>query len=370
VQIRLYTPPQPLGRIPLLPTSFQCYNVDGPPQADRVSVNNLAITGSRVMMCLRCWEGGRHTSTWSSWLLVGDWSTGAQVRSLPIDSLSSHALFTLPTQVLNLSANESMVIREGTRVTFLDEFRMMVFAPDVPEFTLFDTHVPPGHPVNSRRFRIPLRYRNWFPSVHVDSDRCLGTPDREVPLTTDPTQAVLVVKLTDLSRRCVLLIVRIQTLIEHECSMDLDACVPWDVWRRGVAVMEVPISHRGGPTSLVVQGVHVILAKMYTLPGTNGHHPRLRVFDFSQRGWGTLPPWDEIDRAERRVLFEDGRDLFLRGDDDSVMGEWGFNTLGDDNFMHQVGSFRRWRSDCKLMSWEAQSLWFGRCATRLDADLR
>ena len=242
-----------------------------------------------------------------------------------------------------------MVAREDTRVAFLDEFRVMVFAPDVPEFTLFDTHVPPGHPVNSRRFRIPLRYHDWFPYVHVDSDGCLGTLDRDRPLTTDPAQAVLVVKLVSPQGRHVLLTVRIETLIEHVCSMNPDACVPWGVWGRGVAVVEIPSLCSGNYRYLSVHGVRLILAGMRTLPGAHGHHPHLRIFDFSQWGWSTLPPWQEIDEAERRVPFEDGQDFLLGGNDDSGMAEWGFNKLGDETFMYLVSHFRRWKSDCELM---------------------
>ena len=139
--------------------------------------------------------------------------------------------------------NWSIAVKEGTAVTFLDEFRIMAFTPDVPELTLFDTHVPHGHPVNSRRFRMPLRYHDWFGSVRIDSDRCLGKLDRDRSFTTDPAQAVLVVKLLSRHGQCVLLIVRIQILIELVCSMNADACVPWDVWGRGVVVMEIPMPH-------------------------------------------------------------------------------------------------------------------------------
>jgi len=169
--------------------------------------------------------------------------------------------------VLNLSANGGVVARESTGVTFLDEFLLMAYDQAVPELTLFDTHVPPGHPVNSRRFRISVGYRNWDPFVHVDSDRCLGTLDRDRPLVIDPAQAVFVVMLVSPHGRRIFLTVRIQVLIEHMNSMNSDACVPWGVWgRRGVAVMEVPISCSGGCRYLLVQGVRVILAKCVLLP--------------------------------------------------------------------------------------------------------
>ena len=131
------------------------------------------------------------------------------------------------------SMDGSSVVGRNASATFLDEFRMMVLTPqstpDVPEFTVFDTLVSRSHQANSRRFCGPPRYRGWLPSVHVDSDRCLGTLDWDRPFTTDPTQAVLVVKLVGPNGSKVLLVVRIQTLIEHLRSTT-DACVPWDVW--------------------------------------------------------------------------------------------------------------------------------------------
>jgi len=273
--------------------------------------------------------------------------------------------------MLNLSANGSVVVREGTRVIFLDEFRIMVFTLDVPEFTLFDTRVQPGHPVNLRRFCSPPRYHDWFLSVHVDTDRCLGTLDQGRPLVTDPSQAVLLLKLANHYGGRVLLTVRIHTLIEHLCSTNPNACVSWEVWGKGVAVMDFPILRSDGYRYLLVQGVRVILAKMCTLPGASGYHPSLRIFDFSQRGWGTLPSWgEEINGAERRVLFEDGRDFLLGERGGLVMNEWGFDKLGDGNFMYLVSHVRRWKGDGKLMPWEGQNLQFGRCATRLDAGMR
>ena len=94
----------------------------------------------------------------------------------------------------------------------------------------------------------------------------------------------------------------------------------------------------------------MILAKTCTLPGANGHHPRLRIFDFSQRGWSTLPPWEEIDGAERRASFEDGRDFLLRNDED-VIENLEFDKLGDGNFMYLVSYLRRWKCDGKLILW-------------------
>ena len=250
------------------------------------------------------------------------------------------------------------MVEWNTSVAFLDEFRMMVLnrriIPDAPEFALFDTLAPYGHPVNSRRFRLPPRYDNWTPSVHVDGDRCLGTLDRDKPLTTDPTQAIVVVKLVGHSTQRVLLIVRIRTLIQHVHSTSADTCVSWDVWGSGAAVLEVPMRGRSSPY-LLVQGVRVTIVRMYTkmycTPGVdeNHRHPHLCTFDLSQRGWSVLPLWGEDGGTERRVLFEGGRKLFLQGGEGMV--ECGFDPLGDGKFVYLVSSFRTWKCGGRLTPW-------------------
>jgi hypothetical protein len=252
--------------------------------------------------------------------------------------------------VLDLpSTGGSTTIERGTKVTFLDEFRMVVLTPqyahDTPEFTLFDTLAPRGHPVNSRRFLIPSRYDDWHPNVYVDGDRYLGTPDRGRSLATDPNQAVFVVELVSSYGKRVLLIVRVQTLIEDMCSVNANACVPWGEWGRGAAVMEIP--QRSGTLYPSVQGVHVTMLKLRTVPGICGYHPHLCTFDFSRRGCSVLPLLDEGDGAERRALFEDGRDLLFQ--ENESLFAWGLDLLGDSNFMSLVSSLRRWRSGGRLM---------------------
>jgi len=254
--------------------------------------------------------------------------------------------------VLDLSsADGGALVGEDAEVIFLDEFWMIVLSPRntlVPEFTLFNTLVPRNHPVGSRRFRIPPIYQGWFPTMYVDGDRCLGTLDRDRPLATDQTQAVFAVKLFSPDGPRVFLIVRIQTLIEHVGSMSVDACVSWDEWGRGVAVMEVPECARGGPFPLV-QGVHVTLVMPCVTPGSDGSHlhPNLYTFDLSRRSWSTLLLRDEGDGTGRRVLFEDGRKLSLHGTQE--MADCGFDSLGDGKFMHLVSRFCRWKSGGTLM---------------------
>ena len=241
------------------------------------------------------------------------------------------------------SVRGSESVGEGTTITFLDEFRIIVLTPKntpVPEFTIFDTLVPRNSPVSSRRFRVPSRYRDWFPILHIDDDRNFGTLDQDRPLVTDPAQAVLVVKLLGPGGRRAPLVVRVQTLIQHVDSTSTDVCAPWDEWGSGAAVIEVPerASAFGGPY-LLVQGSRVTSVAMCTTTGVGGDiiRPHFCTFDLSRRGWGILSLRDEGDGAERRVAFEDGRNFLLQGDQGTT--DWGFYSLGDGKFMHLVSGF-------------------------------
>lgn len=242
------------------------------------------------------------------------------------------------------SVDGRTLVKRRTRVTFLDEFRMMILTPrspvDVPEFTVFDTITPCGHPANSRQFRLP-RHPGWGSYVHVGGDRCLGTLDQDRPLIADPIQAVVVIELVSRNGERVFIIVRIQTLVEHVCSMDTDGCVPWDKWGRYSTVMEIP-KHDNGDSYPLVQGTHVVLVEMYATP-------RLRTFDFSRWGRGVLPLLDEGDGTGRRAVFEDGRNFLLQGSENVT--EWGLDSLGDGKFVYLVSCFHPWGSGGRLMVW-------------------
>ena len=264
---------------------------------------------------------------------------------------SSYALLTSALQVLNHlpSPNSRASIGEDITITFLDEFRIIVLTPaasPVPEFTIFDTLVPRNHQVRSRRFCVPTRYCDWwYPFLHVDGDRCLGTLGR--PLTTDPAQAVLAVRLVSLDGPQVFLIVRVQTLIECVRSMSLDTCVPWEEWGRDAAVMEVPdledTSPYEGPFPLI-QGVRV--SWVNATPDVD-YLPHLCSFDLSRRGWSALPLRGEGYGTERKVAFEDGRQISLQGDEG--MPESQFYPLGDCKFVYLVSRSCRWKVGGMLM---------------------
>jgi len=243
--------------------------------------------------------------------------------------------FLTSPQVLDLSAAHWRgSISAG--VVFLDEFRIIVptryTGIDPPELIVFNTLIPQDYPRNAREFSLPPRYdSDYYALIHVDRDRYLGILDKDMPLITDPTQAILVVEVSRPMRRSVLLIVRMQALIEHVCSPRTDVQVPWDEWGRGAVIMEnQPFDHR---LPIHVHGVHVVVLKTQSRDGRRHEH-LIRTFNFGRRRYGSLPLLDtEGDGTERRALFEDGKEFTLEAD----MFSWGgMQSLGDGTFFHPV----------------------------------
>jgi len=230
--------------------------------------------------------------------------------------------------------DERQLVGPSTRITFLDEFRLMVSTPDhnngLAELVLFNTLLPQDHPRNLRRFRIPPRYRKQFPFVATDRDGSFGTQDGS--LITDPTQAILVADVCDCDEppRHYSLILRTQALITRACSMSSDTCIPLDEWERDTVIMEMPADD----TNIFVQGVHMIVVKKRAHIGDDMDHLRLRTFDFSLRGCSTL--WDKGDSAGRTDLYEGGRDFILEGT--GGVSDWGLDSLGNGAFYSLVSS--------------------------------
>ena len=225
----------------------------------------------------------------------------------------------------------SELVGRDTKVTFLDEFQMLVSTPNrsgsLAELALFDTLLLQGHPRNLRRFHIPMRYRNRFSSIITDRDGSLGTQDG--PLIIDPAQTILVVRLFDTDEPLrILLVLRIRALITRACSMSSDTCIPWEEWERDVMVMEMPRHD----THIFVQGVHVTVVKKRTHIGDDADNLRLRTFDFSLRGSSTL--LDKGGRAGRTDFYEGGRDFSLEGSRGAL--NWELNSLGNGTFYSLV----------------------------------
>jgi len=204
---------------------------------------------------------------------------------------------------------------------------------DTPVFTVFDTLIPQDHPTSSRRFSLPPQYRDREPFVFVDRDRPLGTLNSDGPLTTDPTQAILVVKLSKLGRRNVLLVVRMTALIEHVCSTRSNALLPWDEWGRNAVIME-DCRPSGFVLPIYVHGTHLVMVSI--IPCQNGliNCNSVRTFDFGRRRRGALSFWDEEGGgAERKALFFDGSEFAFeaaRVRDTAMSGDVG--SLGNGNF--------------------------------------
>jgi len=236
--------------------------------------------------------------------------------------------------------DESQFVGPSTKVTFLDEFRLMVSTPDrngLAELVLFNTLLPQDHPRNLRRLYIPLRYRGRFSSVITD---CYGSPGtQDGSLITDPAQAILVVDAYDDDEsHHISLILRTRTLVTRACSMNSDTCIPWDEWGRDAVIMEIPAYD----LQILIQGVHVVVVRRRTPTGDDTGHLRLRTFDFSLRGCSTL--WRKGGRARQRRadFYEGGWDFILEGTGD--MSNWGLKSLGNGTFYSLVSFTCRWKT--------------------------
>jgi len=226
--------------------------------------------------------------------------------------------------VLNVSTNDgSTLIKWDSRATFLDDFRLLVTsyanATGAPELVVFDTLTPQDHPGGFRRFGLPLRYRNHSPRIHADCDRPLGITTRGGPLVVDPTQAVLVVELTQRidPGPHVLLTVRTDVLIQHACSVCTVPCIPWEEWGKDAVATEIALDRI--EFSTFVLGTHVLVVVR-----ASGDVPNysLYTFDFSRRGCRALPLWGgEGGGIERRSVFGDARKLVFEGHPGMSPGE-------------------------------------------------
>lgn len=99
-------------------------------------------------------------------------------------------------------------------------------------------------------------------------------------------------------------------------------------------ILENPPTNHQVP--IYVHGIHVVVLKMRS--GDGPRSGRLaHIFDFGQRRYGLLPLLDwESGGAEKRVMFEDGRELLL----EASASSWDdMKWLGDGNFFRSVGYF-------------------------------
>jgi len=136
----------------------------------------------------------------------------------------------------------------------------------------------------------------------------------------------------EIIRLWLLIIVRIQALMEHVCSTRAGVEIPWDEWGRGAVTMKTPQASYDSP--ICVHGTRLMVVKTPSWHGLSDYN-RVRTFDFGRRGCGALPFLDEGDGAERRAVFEDGLELTL--DESGDVAWWGgMRSLGDGNLFRPV----------------------------------
>lgn len=223
-----------------------------------------------------------------------------------------------------------------SHMLFLDEFRTVVqsryMGTNPSKLIVFNTLIPQGHPRSSRRFGLPPQYQYAHVHIHADEDRYLGTLDRDAPFVTDPAQATIAVELSGPEYH-VLLVVRIQTLIEHVCSRHTNVHVPWDEWGRGVVITDIPFTNHSRNLSIHVHGTHVVTLEEKPRDDFMQDH-FVRIFDFGRRGRSALSlGGGEVCGTE----FKDRKGFMFEaiGEGHTQMLN-GVQTLGNGKFYHQV----------------------------------
>ena len=210
------------------------------------------------------------------------------------------------------------------QITFLDEFRIIAttrsnsYPEEAPDFFVFDTLIPHGNTGSLRRFKFPPEYRGLNASIHPDETRPLWTLNRDCSLAIDQTQDIRVMELfTTRSKTQTTLILRLQSLIEHLCSVQEDIEIPWNAWASDITVVEIPPGDYFRP--FAIHGSRMLAL----LSGQDRAH-LIHVFDFSLRGKDTLRfsggnvAWGDIPE-DRSWVFE-GADK---------VSPWGYHALGD-----------------------------------------
>lgn len=114
------------------------------------------------------------------------------------------------------------------------------------------------------------------------------------------------------------LILRMQDLIEHACSIRTEVQIPWDEWGKGAVVIEVPFDTIY--LSTIIHGARVLTIRN-THRGPEEHY-RMHIFDFSRRASAALPLSDGSEGGtERRAVFNTGRNcLFGEGGGGDYVG--------------------------------------------------
>ena len=226
----------------------------------------------------------------------------------------------------------------NTRVTFLDEFRIIFYVRNhdgyFAGFVLFNTLLQQGRPGSSLRFHAPPIYHKSAPSAYFD--RHLPLPlrafDHHGPLIIDPTQAIHVICFSRSGRgHYVVLAFRVQALIERACSLSTNTDIFWHEWQGGSVALVVPDP---GNSSVLVQGLHVITVTPHVVYRRYGAQLCLRIFDFGLRACGSFSGIVKCDESVRAAWDKDGRIVFLEESED--LEEDKIESLGNGIFFYLV----------------------------------
>ena len=242
--------------------------------------------------------------------------------------------------MLNISYPHGEFPSYNVAAVFLDEFRLMVYTPEqtgkLPEFTLFDTSVSQDHPTNFRHFRVPLKYRDWSPSVTLDTCIGLGMQNQDEPLIVDPTQALILLQFyrDDVSTDAVVML-RIQALVKQACLMGADTDIPWRELERDAVVIEPSTSN----AKFSVHGVHVIEVTRHPILFDGDVPVRFHVFDFSRRGCSTLR--DANDETMGAAWCKGGRGFPFEWS--GIRTRNALCSLGNGTFYGLVCGLHRWK---------------------------
>lgn len=242
--------------------------------------------------------------------------------------------------MLNISYTHEKFPPHNVEVTFLNEFMVIIYTSECtegpPEFTLFDTSVSQDHPTNFQRFRLPLEYCGWRPSVTLDIGTGLGILNHDEPLIVDPTQALVLLNLSsDGASTSVFVVLRIQALVEQVCLMGTDTHIPWRELERDAVVVEASTSD----SNFYIHGVHVIEETRHSTSFDGIFPMYVHVFDFSRRGCSAFR---DVDDETVRAAWREGRRDFTFEQSGDIVDDV-FGALGNGTFSCLVRGFQLWK---------------------------
>lgn len=227
------------------------------------------------------------------------------------------------------------MVGQRTRVTFLDEFRIVVLSDKqrTVGLVVFNTIIPQYHPGILRRLALP---HETF-AIIVDRDRPLGIMDVDEPLITDPTQAILVVE--PVNNLDPPVVVTMQALVGQTHPTCADSLIPWNEWGRDAVIMEILLLVHYSRLQTFVHDAQVVVAftcsDSWDFPA---YCCGVQTFDFSRRGCSSLL----LRGGEtRRGAPIGGEDSFRFGPGGPMIPRRGLGSLSDGSLFYLVGRFSK-----------------------------